>query len=250
MYLCMKFDETLIQIKNLSPVILASHGVISVAKAVINGKPTYVYPRCDNGTGTDGTGIQPSYFNGVWLYHCFKCNETFDNINLLALYYQLDSRNKDDFKEIIRRTAEEFSIFDSSSTYDSTPQRKEKSAVELAQEKQELKFIRDDINNSQHNIENFLENVGGKWRGLTINTFQHFHCGYIANWVSPKSRVHNTFSTPTPRLIIPSGKHYLARLTVPIDSFDEKSQKYIRPKQHAGKKFPFNFESISITRKK
>ena len=37
----------------------------------------------------------------------------------------------------------------------------------------------------------------------------------------------------------------LARLTVPIDSFDEKSKKYIRLKQHAGKKNPFNFESIS-----
>lgn len=243
----MNLDETLIQIKNLSPETLTSHGVISVAKAVINGKPTYICPYCDNGTGEDGTGIQPSYFNGVWLYHCFKCNETFDNINFLALYYQLDSRNKDDFKEIIRRAVEEFSILDSSVIYDNTPhpQRKEKSAVELAQENQELKFIRDDINNSQHNIENFLETVGGKWRGLTINTFQHFHCGYIANWVSPKSRVHNTFSTPTPRLIIPSGKHYLARLTIPIDSFDEKSQKYIIPKQHAGKKFPFNFESIS-----
>ena len=41
----MKFDEMLIQIKNFSPEILASHGVvISVAKAAINGKPTYVCP--------------------------------------------------------------------------------------------------------------------------------------------------------------------------------------------------------------
>ncbi len=247
----MNLDAMLIQIKKLSPDILASHGIISVAKAVINGKPTYVCPYCENGTGEDGTGIQPSYFNGVWLYHCFKCNETFDNITLLAPYYQLDSRNKDDFKEIIHRAVEEFSIFDSSSIYGNnpqinhTPQRKEKSALELTQEKQELKLIRDDINNSQHNIKHFLESVEGKWRGLTLQTLQYFHCGYIADWVSPKSRVHNTFSTPTPRLIIPSGDHYLARLIIPIDSFDEKSQKYIIPKQHAGKKFPFNFESIS-----
>ena len=163
----------------------------------------------------------------------------------MALYYQLDSRNKDDFKEIIRRAVAEFSISDIIPQVNYITQIKEKSAEELAQEKKELSFILNDIQNSQQNLKNFITNNGGKWRGLTLQTLQHFHCGYISDWTSPKSRVHNTFSTPTPRLIIPSGKHYLARLTVPIDSFDEKSQRYIRPKQHAGKKFPFNFASIS-----
>ena len=57
----MVLAEIIIQIKSLSPEILASHGVISVAKAVINGKPTYVCSYCDNGTGKDGIGIHPSF---------------------------------------------------------------------------------------------------------------------------------------------------------------------------------------------
>ena len=90
----MKFnEEIIIQVKNIPPEVLEMHGVISVAKAVINGKPTYICPHCDNGTGKDGTGIQPAYFNGVWLYHCFKCNEAFDNIKLLAIHYNLDSQS-------------------------------------------------------------------------------------------------------------------------------------------------------------
>ena len=82
-------------------------------------------------------------------------------------------------------------------------------------------------------------------RGLTIDTLRYFHCGYIADWTSPKSRVNNTYATPIPRIIVPSGDHYLARLTVSIDSFDEKTRQYIQPKSHAGTKFPFNFNSIS-----
>ena len=120
-----------------------------------------------------------------------------------------------------------------------------KSAEELAKDKKALEFILNDIQNSQQNLKNFIERNDGKWRGLTLQTLQHFHCGYIADWIYPKSRVHNTFSTLMSRFIIPGGEHYLARLTVPIGSFDEKSQKYIRPKQHAGKRFSFNFESIS-----
>ena len=46
-------------------------------------------------------------------------------------------------------------------------------------------------------------------------------------------------------MIVPSGNHYLARLTVPVETFPADVQKYIRPKQHAGKKSLFGSDTIS-----
>ena len=89
----MKIDEKLIKcVKNIPPEVLENHGVISVAKAVINEKPTYICPLCDNGTGKDGIEIQPTYFDGIWLYYCFVCNKILDNIKFLAIHYNLDSK--------------------------------------------------------------------------------------------------------------------------------------------------------------
>ena len=82
-------------------------------------------------------------------------------------------------------------------------------------------------------------------RGLSIDTLRRFNCGYLPKWKSPKSRVADTYRTPTPRLIIPSGNHYLARLIVPVESFPVDEQKYIRPKQHAGKKALFGANTIT-----
>ena len=257
-------EHVIREIKDISPDTLAAHHVIYEARKTVAGKPTYVCPNCDNGTGRDGTGILPNSKNGVWLYHCFRCDETFDNIHLLALHYNLHPRS--DFQEICRLACNEFNIY-LESNYQSKKVKKlvdkvgdhppkkwtkpvdihlvhpqKKSPEELANEKKELDLIRADISIAQTNLDSIPENAR---RGLTIDTLRYFHCGYIPDWTSPKSRVNNTYATPTPRLIVPSNDHYLARLTVSLDSFDEKTRQYIQPKLHAGTKFPFNSNSIS-----
>ena len=248
-------DHVINEIKEISPDTLAAHNIIYEARKSIGGKPSYVCSNCNNGTGHDGTGISPNCKSGVWLYHCFRCDETFDNIHLLALHYNLNPHS--DFQEICRLACNEFNIYLESNyqpihnTKHSTPKKVdkvngpppfEKSQEELANEKKELELIRSDISNAQANLD--LLPVDAR-RGLLLETLRHFGCGYLDKWTSPKSRVSNTYATPTPRLIVPSGDHYLARLIVPIDSFDEYTQQFVQPKQHAGTKVPFNFKSIS-----
>ena len=263
-------DSVIDEIKQIPPEVLESHLVISVAKAVINGKPTYICPYCDNGTGKDGTGIQPNFIGNAWIYHCFKCNETFNNIHLLAFHYNLDYHS--DFQEICRRACNDFGIYlESNNTfnYPSNFQTDEKinggqgrwtstkkidkvdelggcppfkTPEELELESKEIEMIQADIAVARTNLKNLPLDAR---RGLTLETYEFFEAGFIPDWTSPTSRINNKYSTPTPRLIIPSGNHYLARLTVPLETFDENTQQFIHPKQHAGSKFPFNFKSIS-----
>ncbi len=219
------------QINTISPEDLAVHGVIYRAKT-IGDQQSYVCPTCNNGTGEDATGIVPNFQGSAWLYHCFKCGDSFNNIKLLDLYYNLDSRTE--FKELCRRACFDFGIYLAPPT--------EPDIAETAEKTQLLDVIRNDISFAQKHLEALPESAR---RGLSLDILRHFGCGFIKDWTSAQSRINGKFATPTPRLIIPSDDHYLARLIGSLEDFDEKSRKYIKPKQHMGKKFPFAFDSIS-----
>ncbi len=47
------------------------HELLERAKKTVGGKPTYICPLCQNGTGKDGDGLVV-YKN--WYYKCFKCD--------------------------------------------------------------------------------------------------------------------------------------------------------------------------------
>ena len=104
-----------------------------------------------------------------------------------------------------------------------------------------IEMIRADIARAQENLDALPE---GARRGLKLETLKEFGCGFIGNWISPDSRIGNYYETPTPRLIIPSGDHYLARLIVPVENFPESQRRYIKPKAHAGTKGIFNAGTI------
>ena len=55
------------------------------ARRMIGGKPSYVCPKCGNGTGHDGTGIQPNPHGDGYTLHCFKCGWTGDVIDAYQL---------------------------------------------------------------------------------------------------------------------------------------------------------------------
>lgn len=230
------------QINAISPEELSAHSVLFPAK-MIGNQQSYVCPTCDNGTGEDATGIVPNFNGSAWLYHCFRCGASFNNIQLLALYYGLDFRTE--FKEVCCRVCTDFGIYLESATAVTTTRvvvLKTKTANN--NNTQLIQLLREDIKFAQEHLEELPKKAR---RGLTIETLRHFGCGYIKDWTSAYSRLDGKFATPTPRLIIPSGDHYLARLTVPLENFDEKTQKYIQTKQHMGAKFPFAFDSISNT---
>ena len=91
------------------------------------------------------------------------------------------------------------------------------------------------LTNTQANLESWLNSIGGNWRGLTLETLQHFHCGFFSQWGKEK----------TPRVIIPSSNTtFLARLTVPIESLPANVQKTVKAKQHSGTKMIFNATAL------
>ena len=208
-------DSKLISaLKNIPPEELAAHGVIKPARTMANGYPTFICPICGNGTGKSGDGLAVFETSKGFGYKCFKCGKFFDNISLLAIYYGLDSRL--DFVKVCNRAAAEF--LDESGNYIHVPA----TSTELTNNQQlkenqsppadaELnKIIGTDILNSYQRLKELPAN---ERRGLSLETLQHFYCGYAPNWISPVVRIKGGKVPPTRRIIIPtSWGHYNAIL--------------------------------------
>ena len=217
--------EVISQINSITPETLHAHNVITLA----NDEKSYVCPNCSNGTGKKGDGLTRGQSDdGAWLYHCFSCGASFNNIKLLAAHYGLNVEA--DFVEVCKRAADEFGI--------DLPRSWNKRGKE--------DIIAKDLS-APANLENFADN----WRGLTIDTLRLHHCRYVANWTSVSARLHGVSNaTPTPRVLIPAGNHYLARLTVPLDNFKHAHDfKYIKDKPHEGTKHPFALDFITTETK-
>lgn len=241
-------ERVITEIKLISPDDLELHGVITPAKstAKVNGYQTYLCPSkgCTNGTGSTGDGIVVYHNADGYSYHCFSCESHFDNIDLLAEYYGLDSVQ--DFPEIVKRACEDFSInYDDSSTKNAprkAPMAQKSVENNSTSKDRELELIHSDISQAKSNLPNFIERCGGSWRGLTLETLQKFGCGYLPNWVSPKTRVNSKkLPSGTARVIIPTDNHYLACMLAK-DRTDENKSYW---KMHAGTKELFNFNRVT-----
>ena len=216
------------QIKSITPETLEAHGVITPAKVKVNGHNTYICPECGNGKGDKGDGLVVYENSNGYRYHCYKCGENFGNFRLLGNYFDLYTDGKD-FIEICKRTCREFGIyfdFDSDDDW----------------EIKKIDLIKSDIETAHAAIFSVTSAVT---RGLTFATLDKYHCGFLDNWTSTESRIEGKYATPTPRLIIPSGNHYLARLTVPLENYGENKRKYLREKQHEGTKSLFGIDFIT-----
>lgn len=228
-------DLTKSTIKSLSPETLASRGVITAAKT------GYICPACGNGEGKSGTGIKPEMLGDVWTYHCFKCGASFDNISLLARHYNLD--NDSDFNEICRRACDDFGInadfepIPSAAGSDKQSRATSSSEPDPAELKaKETELIRADILEAQKRLSDLPVDAR---RGLSLETLQHFHCGYLPDWTAPKIRAAEDKVPASRRLIVPSSwKHYLAS-AIDRDGVEKKYHK-----MHAGNKELFNSTAL------
>ncbi|MBQ4494489.1 MAG: toprim domain-containing protein, partial [Selenomonadaceae bacterium] len=227
-------------INRLSPDDLQAQGVIKL----VEGKThEYICPNCGNGSGKDGTGIKPHVTDSHVGWHCHKCGETFNNTEIFARHYGLDK--KANFRELCEKICADFKIPVEYDTQAGTKTTR-KGAVPPA----ELNAINADLHTDIQPLKAFVAAQGGLWRGLPIEILERFGCRYIAAWTPPKARAAQKYATPSPRMIIPAnadGLHsnYLARLTVPKNSFDESAQKYISEKVHSGVKTLFNPDALS-----
>ena len=236
------------QIKNIPPADLISAGVLQLA----NDKKSPVCPLCGNGTGKTGDGLAVKHYSWGFSHKCFKCGESFDNLNLLALYYGLDTRA--DFKEILNRAAALFGIAtgnfpanDFSDYHDLQPTKTilpPKKNIEETEEEIRIKNLTLKIISKDLTAPDKLEFIAvDDRRGVDIETFRYFHCVFCPNWVHPKLRAQGKLINPTRRILIPSfgGKHYVAVLV--NSERTKENQKYW--KMHtAGKSSIFGLQTL------
>ena len=155
-----KFDNLKDELKRITPAEMEMHGIIQAAK---NGG--YICPACGNGQGDDGTGINPGELANGYEYHCFKCDKSFDNIGLLANYFNLDATK--DFTEIVKRGSEMFNVSENSFT---APKKTE---TQKKQPPKEAKDFSHFFKVCAAQIENLPES---QRRNLTIDTLKRFGC--------------------------------------------------------------------------
>jgi P4 family phage/plasmid primase-like protien len=217
------YESVKSQILAIPPETLAARGFIALA----NDGKTYTCPFCGAGTHSKcGDGIKPTNKNGAWIYHCFPCSQAFNNLHIFAQVYGLNNSGKEHLA-IIKRACKDFGF-----SYD-----------EITKEDEEFELIRNDIESSRLNLKNFIDSQGGTWRGLTLETLEIHHCGFLDKWTQPKNILDNVKVYPSRRVIIPTsdGNHYNAvALAEDRANIDKKYWKI-----HAGKKFPFGVEFIS-----
>ena len=215
------------QIKQITPDELEKYGVIQLAKSKnkINGFCTYVCPECNNGTGKGktGAGLAVMHDEQGYKYKCFSCGKFFDNIELLAIFYGLDTRA--DFQEILNRAAEEFGIAtDFKSFHNLQPVKIEKPVAQVTKnpapavdnsdkQKKIIKMVQKDIALAQENLQNLPADAR---RGLSFDTLKFFNCGYLENWQHPKLLLEGKKPPVSRRLIIPTKNHYNA-VALPVD---------------------------------
>lgn len=196
-------------------------------------KDGYVCPHCGNGSGSDGTGIKPSYLSGHYEWYCYKCNKNWDNAALIAECLGL-SLNGRDFIDSVNKIANMFGIgYTHEGEFVSpayirnfTPPKEEQKPV-----KDYTNFYN---NVARPNLPKFLEQCGGSWRGFTRETLAHFFCGYTDDFILYHA----------PAVIIPYTKnHYFARFVGDKDKLTAEQKKSLHEKYHTtGAKTIFNIK--------
>ena len=251
-----RLTDTVQAIKNISPDDMVSRGVIERA----NDGKTIVCPDCGNGTHKrDSKGIEPSYYQSHWSYHCFSCDAKFDNIALLGLYYSLDHKNDKEFIQILKQACEDFGIpFDGDDPYRNfervdnptkasnaststatSAKNPDPAEIERAEknEAKKLELIRRDISEAQEHLNDLPVDAR---RGLSVQTLRHFGCGFLERWTSPTRIVEGKKLYYSRRLIIPtSPNHYLASA---VDRDPDYSKSW---KLHEGGKEIFNSTALT-----
>lgn len=198
-------------------------------------KSGYVCPECGNGSGDNGTGISPKELDGHLEWHCYKCGRSWDNIGLIARYFNL-SQNGKDFWEIVKKGAELFGIGYTSTGELFIPKpvaRVQDKADKPAQDDKPVKDYTNFYNNvARPNLPKFLDQCGGKWRNLTRETLEYFYVGYTPQFKP----------ADTPAVIIPYSKnHFFARFVGDKDKLTAEQKEKLREKYHTvGAKPVFN----------
>ena len=211
----------------------------------------YICPHCSNGCGRDGTGITPTMTDDFLKWWCPVCGDNFNNLRIFSEFYGLDLRSE--FVPLVEKICADFDIdisYDEKDSPRTSRKRRKKNTTKAEPvNPAELELIRADLNTSPDDLKWFVK-IGCEnemWRGLPIDFLLKYGCRYVAKWIHPKIRVAKKTSIATPRVLIPcsDGESYLARLINPLAEYDEQARKFIREKEHAGRKVLFNADALT-----
>ena len=184
-----------------------------VGEASRHDKRKIICPICGNGSsGKNATPVEVNFKDGKWLYNCFRCGDFHgDLIKIIADDLKLNPKDYDDLTQILAAGAEVIGYnFISCTSKASTRKPVVNHQVQDTDAKQ-IPLIKADIADAQAHLE---DSPPDDRRGITLETFRHFGCGYLKDWTHPKCRVEGTKTYPSPRFIIPTedGQHYNAVL--------------------------------------
>ena len=198
-------------------------------------KGGYICPVCENGTGTDGTGVK--LIRGQsFRYKCFKCGTSGDVINFYAAEHHLT--NAEAITAVLRMYGLETEEYDTAKVK-SPP--KVKTVEEVAEDLKVRNMIASDIEVGQENLRKETGNFFFQRRGISKEVALRYGCGFIKGWVHPKLRIGTGDKkiVPSDRMIIPTGmESYVARAVDPKNKM---------PKLKAGKSNIFNVEVLKTS---
>lgn len=191
----------------------------------------YICPVCGNGSGRDGTGIQPIKRHS-FRYKCFKCGTSGDVINFYAAEHGIS--NVEAIPRVLSLYGLETLRYESprASKTDAKPTA---SIEEIAAELEIATIIAEDIEKA---AENLSKTSYFNSRGISNEVAARYGCGFLKGWVHPKKRKDGKV-VPSDRAIIPTGaESYVARAVDPNNKI---------PKMKAGESNIFNVEVLKTS---
>ena len=204
-------------------------------------KRKIICPICGNGKGDDATPVEVEFKGDRWLYHCFReCGFQGDLLKIIATEEHLNLHDRSDMCKALAIGAQligyplDPDFKHSTNKKNFAPTRKPENIAS------ELPLIQKDITDAQNQLNSLPDSDR---RGLTLETYRHFACGYLAKWTPPKSRAEKKYAPYSRRIIVPTSdnSHYLAAL--PLSERKKSNKPYW--KMHAGAKTElFNLSAL------
>ena len=148
-------------------------------------KGGYICPVCENGSGSDGTGVK--LIRGQsFRYKCFKCGTSGDVINFYATEHNLS--NAEAISEVLKMYGLDTREYYPTRTEKVAPAMS-KTLEEVADELKVANMIATDIELGRENLRKENGNFFFQRRGISKEVALRYGCGFIKNWVHPKLRL-------------------------------------------------------------
>ena len=221
----MVYEKNSHELESIADEIKSRHIATEYLEPAKHGGFCCIGKNCTNGRGKNATGA--NLYKDNTRLHCHVCGGDFSNIDVFAHHLGLSTTGSD-FIEILKFGCEHFGL--------GTDWFTAKQPPTINHNSEEIELIRTDIAKAR----TYLANLPGfARRGLSLETLQHFGCGFLGNWTAPKIRLEGKNPPPSRRFIIPtSERHYLAS-AIDRDRVDKQWWK-----MHAGSKEIFNAAAV------